>query len=655
MSREHGHFHHISRSEKRNGTPILVVESYRFENARRPSATGFKSNSVFNIGVGFFNMAFRSTLLRRRVGRDGGGRMRSEDDRRFHSPDPGLLTTIRQLLAGASRRSDLARWGEFKNLPLPDLLDPTITTSPDRARLLDLLDLAFLGRASAGETDDALDDLPVGALHWDSAHFAEDLFLGDLVRKVFSIEILGLAVPMHRRFLERVLTNPPIDTDHICYRQAILVELEEQPALAAATERLARSIFDLLALLRASRDDARLEPVQFRLDVLRAFRRVIIQMTEGFATAGSGLHRLYDVGTQIRSSRAFGRMEALLDHDESMAHLDIEIVIGANGRLRHMEIRKLVEGRRNPFFRRPIRRWWDRVRVFFHRYGLGADELVDRLVMGVYQDVAPALVTVVQTLCHLEVYLAARTMAAEARARGLSVCLPKIEAQAKLEFEGLFNPLLLAITDRPIPTDLKMDITAPVTLVTGPNSGGKTRLLQAVGIAQVLGQSGFYAPCRSARMPVVAGLFASIIEVDRADQAEGRLGSEMVRLRTLFEHAPPNSLVLLDELCSGTNPSEAVEIIDLVLRMLHRIDPVAFVTTHFLDFAKRLESETAQESLRFLQAEVDPGDGPTYRFFPGVASTSLAAGTAHRLGVTFEELEKKIANRALENRKDRGT
>jgi DNA mismatch repair protein MutS2 len=457
---------------------------------------------------------------------------------------------------------------------------------------------------------------------------------------------------MHRRFIERVLANPPVDPEHIRYRQAILLELDEQPALAAATERLARSIFDLLAVLRASRDDARLEPVQFRLDVLRAFRRVVIRMTEGFKTAGSGLHRLHDVGSEIRGSRAFGRMEALLDHDESMAHLDLEIVIGANGRLRHMEIRKLVEARRNPFFRRPIRRWWDRLRVVYHRYGLGADELVDRLVMGVYQDVAPAMATIVQTLCHLEVYLAARTMAADARARGLSVCLPLIECGVDLELEGLFNPLLLAITDRPVPTDLRMDIATPVTLVTGPNSGGKTRLLQAIGIAQVLGQSGLYAPCRGARMPVVAGLFASIIEVDRADQVEGRLGSEMVRLRTLFEHAPPNSLILLDELCSGTNPSEAVEIIDLVLRMLHRIDPVAFVTTHFLDFAQQLASETVLDSLRFLQAEVDPGDGPTYRFIPGVASTSLAVGTAHRLGVTFEELEKKIARRALEKRVD---
>jgi DNA mismatch repair protein MutS2 len=269
--------------------------------------------------------------------------------------------------------------------------------------------------------------------------------------------------------------------------------------------------------------------------------------------------------------------------------------------------------------------------------------------MGVYQDVAPAMVRVVQMLCHLEVFLSARAMSVKARSRGLEVCIPEVDTGLHLELGDLFNPLLMAITDRPVPTDLEIDIAAPVTLVTGPNSGGKTRLLQAIGIAQVLGQSGLYAPCRRARLPLVSGLFASIVEIDRADQAEGRLGKEMVRLRTLFENARPGSLVLLDELCSGTNPSEAVEIVETVLRMLRRIDPVAFVTTHFLDFATRLHSAPLMDSLRFIQADVDPEIGATYRFLPGVARTSLAVGTAQRLGFTFEELERKLERRANED------
>ncbi len=590
-------------------------------------------------------MVVRKALLRRRLETGAEGRIRNDDDRQIHRSRTGFSATVRSLLAGDTGNSYAARWGEFADLPLPDLLSPSATIGPDRAHLLDLLDLAFLGRASAGEMDEALDGMPTGTDDWDPTHFADDLFLGELVRQVFTLDLRGETFPSHRGFLERVLASPPTDAGHIRYRQGILAELEDDADLATASENLALGILRLLALLRASRDDARLEPVRFRLDVLRAFRRVIVMMTDGFADASSGLRRIHACGSKIRRSNAFGRLEALLDHDEAMAHLDVEIVVGADGRLRHLEIRKLREARRNPFFRRPIRRWWDRVRVVYHRYRLGADELVDRLVMGVYQDVAPAMVRVVQTLCHLEIYLASRSMAARSRSRGLSVCLPAIADDGRLEFEGLFNPLLLAITDRPVPSNLHMDIAAPITLVTGPNSGGKTRLLQAIGIAQVLGQSGLYVPSQWARLPLVAGLFASIVEIDRADQAEGRLGKEMVRLRTLFENAPPRSLVLLDELCSGTNPSEAVEIVETVLRMLQQIDPVAFVTTHFLDFATELQSSPPVESLRFIQAEVDPDHGASYRFIPGVASTSLAVGTAHRLGITFEELERKLAQR----------
>ncbi len=583
--------------------------------------------------------------MRQRLQQTAGARMRRENERRGAVQRRSFSAALRAVLAGGSGHGSAVRWGEFAELPMPDLLSPDPPVQPDRGRLLDLLDLAFLGRASAGEMDRELDGMPVEPGPWDPSFFTEDLFLGEVVRQVLTPHIGGRELPLHRRFLERVLAAAPGRASTVEYRQAILAELEAAPELASATEALAFDILRLLSLLRASRDDARLEPVRFRLDVLRAFRRVVRSMVDGFADSTSGLRRLHECGLVISGSRAFGRLEALLDHDGAMAHLDLEVVVGADGRIRHLEIRGLREGRGNPFYRRPIRRWWDRLRIAYRRYRLGADELVDRLVMAVYQEVAPAMVRALQVLCHLEVYLGARNLAAVAAARGLAVCLPEIDERGPLELDGLFNPLLLAITDRPVSTGVVMDTEAPVVLVTGPNSGGKTRLLQAVGISQVLGQCGFYAPCRGARMPVVRGLFASIVEIDRADQSEGRLGTEMVRLRALFENAPPHSLILLDELCSGTNPSEAVEIVETVLRMLQRLEPVALVTTHFLDFAAELQRDPLVGSLRFLQAEVADGSGPTFRFVPGVASTSLAVGTARRLGINFDELERKLADR----------
>jgi DNA mismatch repair protein MutS2 len=101
-------------------------------------------------------------------------------------------------------------------------------------------------------------------------------------------------------------------------------------------------------------------------------------------------------------------------------------------------------------------------------------------------------------------------------------------------------------------------------------------------------------------------------------------------------------MVILDELCSGTNPSEGVEVFALVLRLLRKVRPTALLTTHFLDFARSLAEAPIVSGLEFCQVEVDERQLSTYQFIPGVAETSLAALTATRLGVTFERLSSMI-------------
>ncbi|MFC2144371.1 DNA mismatch repair protein [Acidobacteriota bacterium] len=587
-------------------------------------------------------MVIRKSYLRRRVEHGPGSRI--VDDTRPPS-DPSVMARIASFIYsdGRFRRQRPPR--ELEDFPLPDLLSPTADTDTDPDRLTHLLDLAFLGRASAGELDRELDSMPAGNTPWQPEHFVDDLFLSELVDANSTIDISGQRFRAHCGFLERVLSTPAGDLPTIKYRQAILRELDDNASYAQASEKLLVQLYRLLTLLRASRDDARLEPTRFRFDVLAAFRSAVQHMAEDFDGATSGLQRLREAAVTIRDSRAFSRLQALLDHHEKMATLSLEAFVGADGRLRHLEIRGLQEAKGNPYYRRPLRRWWDRLRIIYRRYDLGSEELVERLVMGVWQEVAPAMLRLVQLICHLELYTVSRAFADEARSRGLAVCLPTVEADAEFEIEALFNPLLFPLMDRPVPTHLETRSASPITLVTGPNSGGKTRLLQAVGIAGVLAHCGLYAPCARARMPLAAGLFASIVELDRADQSEGRLGTELVHLRTLFESVPPGSLVLLDELCSGTNPSEAIEIVGMVLRLLKQIQPHALVTTHFLDFASQLQSQGSSDGLAFLQAEVDEHQGATFRFIPGVARTSLAVGTAQRLGVTFEELERLLDNR----------
>jgi DNA mismatch repair protein MutS2 len=200
---------------------------------------------------------------------------------------------------------------------------------------------------------------------------------------------------------------------------------------------------------------------------------------------------------------------------------------------------------------------------------------------------------------------------------------------------------------QPVPCDVRA-ASGAVVVVTGPNSGGKTRLLQAIAIAQLLTSAGLFAPVRAGSVPRAPGLFASLYEEPRADAPEGHLGMELLRIRRLFERLDVGSVVVLDELCSGTNPSEGEEIAGLVLSLLPELGVQAFVTTHLLQFAARLAHDRPVAALDFLQVELDAKDRPTYRFVPGVAKTSLAQQTAARLGVTREELLERIAHKRAE-------
>ena len=190
----------------------------------------------------------------------------------------------------------------------------------------------------------------------------------------------------------------------------------------------------------------------------------------------------------------------------------------------------------------------------------------------------------------------------------------------------------------PVPCNLQSGRLASTVLVTGPNSGGKTRLLQSIGLSQLLAQVGAFIPARSGRVALVPALVVSLIEETRADQAEGRLGMELMRIRALFERLPPGAMVLLDELCSGTNPSEGEQIFELVVTTLARLEPQVFITTHFLAFAARLAREGAIPNLGFLQVELGLDRRATFQFKSGVAESSLAGQTAERLGVTREQL-----------------
>jgi DNA mismatch repair protein MutS2 len=316
--------------------------------------------------------------------------------------------------------------------------------------------------------------------------------------------------------------------------------------------------------------------------------------------------------------------------------VDVRVGVGFDGRIRSFQAIERRENRSNAFYSTPLGRLWTQLLLLFEGYRTGPAEVLSRLVDGVFSELESAVIFLFQLIGDLEVYLAALGFRRLALSAGFGVCLPELADRGPRSLSGLFNPWLVADGRPCTPSDLELGEGEHLVFITGPNSGGKTRLLQALCLCQLLGQSGLFVPAARAELRWASGLFASLIEHTQVDQAEGRLGTELLRIRRVFERLRVGSMVVMDELCSGTNPSEGEALMQLVLEALHQLGPQAFITTHFLDFMARLAACSRQH--RFLQAGLDGHERPTYAFVEGVAQTSLAHLVAERLGVTRHSL-----------------
>lgn len=539
-----------------------------------------------------------------------------------------------------------------ETLPV-DILHPEPMARPSFEELVQALSFAFASGVSGGLFSQALDQAPVAPSTWDPRSFVPDLFLEEFVARCFRVRIAGHEAVVNRAFLLRVLSHPPSDPRVTEFRRGILEELAKEPAFRRDFERIYATLCRLRAALEGASIGKKYDVTRRQLDVLALAKDLFDRLRDSFAGATSGLGRLSAFGASVAATEAYRSMADLLDYDEHLATLDLTVRVGADGRVRGFDVRAIRERRENPFVLSPLRRWLAKIEILVRGYGFGDGEIMARLLDAVFEGIEGEVGKLVHLVGDMEFYLGALGFRDLAAGAGLAVCLPELlpagqhgEAGERV-LRDLWNPLLVTAAGRTVPADLVTDRADITLLITGPNSGGKTRLLQSVGLVQLLAQVGCFVPAREARLVRVPSLVVSLIQETKADQSEGRLGMELIRIRALFEELGPGAMVILDELCSGTNPSEGEEIFELVVSLLARLRPQAFITTHFLTFASRLEREKVVAGLRFLQVELDAAQKPTYQFVPGVATSSLAGQAAARLGVTRDELAGLIDRNTL--------
>jgi DNA mismatch repair protein MutS2 len=538
-----------------------------------------------------------------------------------------------------------------------DLLSREPVLRVNEAGLRQALTFAFSAGGAQANFSRALSEASRLDSFWLPECFAEDLFLEQLLdrclwrgrRPMRSSASLGV-----RAYVLGVLGKPPTGSnarETLAFRQAISAELRDDQAVCAKANALVDAIEQLFELFEVGGVGLRLDVTRRRLDILRGFKR-IVDDAQGLADARSGLSRVAEWARAVSQSPAYARVTMLVEHDEHLATVRVDLRLGKEGDIREVMLVEARENLEDPLHRPRWRRWLDRLFARFGGYRIQRDEVYNRLIHDVFDEIGRDWVSLFQLLGDLEFYRAGLSLHTQARAAGLATCLPEFAEEGR-SLSAVFNPFLLLEDKPPKPCDLSLARPDPIVIVTGPNSGGKTRLLQAIGISQVLGQAGLFVPAASARLPWTNGLFASLTTPPDAEQREGRLGTELLRIKRLFEKLEVGALVIVDELCSGTNPSEAEELFRMVLALLSELSAESFISTHFLQFAAELEQHPPHPNLAFLQAELDEQERPLYRFAPGVAPSALAEQTARRLGVTRDLLSELVSAARLRHERRR--
>lgn len=204
------------------------------------------------------------------------------------------------------------------------------------------------------------------------------------------------------------------------------------------------------------------------------------------------------------------------------------------------------------------------------------------------------------------------------------------------------HPILLAREETVVPFDLEMEGGERTLLISGPNTGGKTVLLKAMGLLSLLAQSGVIPPVGSGtRLPVFHDFYADIGDEQSIEASLSTFSAHLANIRVTLAEADGRSLVLIDEIGSGTDPTEGGALARAVLLELTRRSSFTVATTH-LGQLKLLASEErgiVNASLQFDSERLQP----TYRLLKGMPGRSYGLAIARRLGLPAALLEEAEA------------
>ena len=196
--------------------------------------------------------------------------------------------------------------------------------------------------------------------------------------------------------------------------------------------------------------------------------------------------------------------------------------------------------------------------------------------------------------------------------------------------------------DKVVPVDIEIGEKYNTLVITGPNTGGKTVTLKTIGLLSCMGMSGLYIPAgEKSSIYVFDNIFADIGDEQSIADSLSTFSSHMINIVDMMKKSTEKSLILLDELCSGTDPAEGANLAISILEELNSKQSINVVTTHYSEIKNYAITTNNFEN---ASSEFDVENmRPTYKILMGVPGRSNAFAISKRLG-----LEEHILNRAKE-------
>ena len=226
--------------------------------------------------------------------------------------------------------------------------------------------------------------------------------------------------------------------------------------------------------------------------------------------------------------------------------------------------------------------------------------------------------------------------------RQYDCCTPEIRPERALRLHEVRHPLLerslRGWNRRPIPLSLALDAPKTLMIISGPNTGGKTVALKALGIVVLMAQAGIPVPAGEVKLPLFGRVLADIGDQQSIAANLSTFSAHVTNIEAMADVVGQDDLVLLDEIGASTEPNEGAALAVAILEHFRQRGAMTVVTTHHSRL-KAYAAETVEAvnaAMEFDEATLEP----TFRLLVGLPGKSSALDIAARLGLEPSIVEK---------------